>query len=162
MIGDAVDHGGGCRETHTIRSRPGRPKTTPVIVVRLPSIQRMTRNAKQPPAASSVPVLTPTNPSCPRRVLVLCESSNWTLGPFLDLPKHLLAHHEAEHLGELDDEPRPRSRVRVSLTHEQTRRLVRLVSEHKRPGEVVWGRRLPDRNAATKNERPSVVQRGHG
>ena len=55
-----------------IRSWPGWPSTTPVIVVRLPSIQRMARKAKQPPAASSEPVLTPTNPSCPSNVLVLC------------------------------------------------------------------------------------------
>jgi hypothetical protein len=54
-----------------IRSRPGWPSTTPVIVVRLPSIHRIARNAKQPPAASSEPVLTPTNPSCPSNVLVL-------------------------------------------------------------------------------------------
>jgi hypothetical protein len=51
---------------------PGCPNTTPVIVVRLPSIQRMARNAKQPPAASSEPVLTPTNPSYPSNLLVLC------------------------------------------------------------------------------------------
>jgi hypothetical protein len=43
-----------------------------VIVVRLPSIQRTARKAKQPPAASSEPVLTPTNPSRPSNVLVLC------------------------------------------------------------------------------------------
>jgi hypothetical protein len=39
-----------------IRSWPGWPNTTPVIVVRLPSIQRMARKAKQPPAAASEPV----------------------------------------------------------------------------------------------------------
>jgi hypothetical protein len=55
-----------------IRSRPGWPNTTPVIVVRLPSILRMARKAKQPPAAASEPVLTPTNPSRPSNVLVLC------------------------------------------------------------------------------------------
>jgi hypothetical protein len=54
-----------------IRSWPGWPNTTPVIVVRVPSIQRMARKAKQPPAAASEPVLTPTNPSCPSNVLVL-------------------------------------------------------------------------------------------
>jgi len=43
-----------------------------VIFVRLPSIQRMARKAKQPPAASSEPVFTPTNPSYPSNVLVLC------------------------------------------------------------------------------------------
>jgi hypothetical protein len=43
-----------------------------VIVVRLPSIQRMARKAKQPPAAAVEPVLTPTNPSCPSNRLVLC------------------------------------------------------------------------------------------
>src|SRR5437588_12939986 len=32
----------------------------------------MARKAKQPPAASSEPVFTPTNPSCPSNVLVLC------------------------------------------------------------------------------------------
>ena len=42
-----------------------------MIVVRLPSIQRMARKAKQPPAAAVEPVLTPTNPSCPSNVLVL-------------------------------------------------------------------------------------------
>jgi hypothetical protein len=52
--------------------RPGWPSTTPVIVVRLPSIQRMARKAKQPPAASAEPVLTPTNPLCPSNRLVLC------------------------------------------------------------------------------------------
>ena len=52
-------------------SSPGWPNTTPVIVVRLPSIQRMARKAKQPPAASSEPVLTPTNPSWPSSVSVL-------------------------------------------------------------------------------------------
>jgi hypothetical protein len=57
-----------------IRSWPGWPNTTPVIVVRLPSIQRSARNAKQPPAAASEPVLTPTNPFCPRNVLVLCTA----------------------------------------------------------------------------------------
>jgi hypothetical protein len=51
---------------------PGCPNTTPVIVARLPSIQRIDRKAKQPPAASSEPVLTPTNPSCPSNALVLC------------------------------------------------------------------------------------------
>ena len=51
---------------------PGWPNTTPVIVVRLPSIQRIARKAKQPPAASVEPVLTPTNPSRPSNVLVLC------------------------------------------------------------------------------------------
>src|SRR2546426_2826213 len=51
----------------SIWSWPGWPKTTPVIVVRLPSIQRMARKAKQPPAASSEPVLTPTNPLVLRR-----------------------------------------------------------------------------------------------
>jgi hypothetical protein len=55
-----------------ILSWPGWPNTTPVIVVRLPSIQRMARKAKQPPAAAVEPVLTPTNPSCPSNVLVLC------------------------------------------------------------------------------------------
>ena len=55
-----------------IWSWPGWPNTTPVIVVGLPSIQRMARKAKQPPAARVEPVLTPTNPSCPSRVLVLC------------------------------------------------------------------------------------------
>ena len=55
-------------------SSPGWPNTTPVIVVRLPSIQRMARKAKQPPAAAVEPVLTPTNPSCPSNVLVL-----WTV-----------------------------------------------------------------------------------
>jgi hypothetical protein len=43
-----------------------------VIVVRLPSIQRMTRKAKHPPAAESEPVLTPTNPLRPSKVLVFC------------------------------------------------------------------------------------------
>jgi hypothetical protein len=55
-----------------IRSWPGWPNTTPVIVARLPSIQRIARKAKQPPAASSEPVFTPTNPSCPSNVFVLC------------------------------------------------------------------------------------------
>ncbi len=55
-----------------IRLWPGWPNTTPVIVVRLPSIQRMARKAKQPPAAAVEPVLTPTNPLCPSNVLVLC------------------------------------------------------------------------------------------
>jgi hypothetical protein len=55
-----------------IWSRPGWPNTTPVIVVRLPWIQRMARKAKQLPAALSEPVLTPTNPFCPSKVLVLC------------------------------------------------------------------------------------------
>ena len=50
-----------------IWSWPGWPNTTPVIVVRLPSIQRMARKAKQPPAASSEPVLTPTNPLRPSK-----------------------------------------------------------------------------------------------
>jgi hypothetical protein len=45
-----------------------------VIVVRLPSTQRTTRNAKQPPAASVEPVLTPTNPPRPSNALVL-----WTV-----------------------------------------------------------------------------------
>ena len=54
-----------------IRSWPGWPKTTPVIAVRLPSIRRMARKAKQPPAAASEPVLTPTNPSYPSSLLVL-------------------------------------------------------------------------------------------
>jgi hypothetical protein len=53
-------------------SRSGWPNTTPVIVVRLPSIQRMARKAKPPPAASVEPVLTPTNPWCPSNALVLC------------------------------------------------------------------------------------------
>src|SRR5919201_2900185 len=57
-----------------IWSWPGWRNTTPVIVVRLPSIQRMARKAKQPPAASSEPVLTPTNPLCPSNVLVLCTA----------------------------------------------------------------------------------------
>src|SRR6266571_1059831 len=57
-----------------IWSWPGWPSTTPVIVVRLPSIQRIARKAKQPPAASSEPVLTPTNPWCPSNVLVV-----WTV-----------------------------------------------------------------------------------
>ena len=39
-----------------IRSRPGWPSTTPVIVVRLPSIRRTARKAKQPPAAASTSV----------------------------------------------------------------------------------------------------------
>src|SRR5947208_15366324 len=51
-----------------ILSWPGWPNTTPVIVVRLPSIQRMARKAKQPPAAAVEPVLTPTKPSCPSNV----------------------------------------------------------------------------------------------
>jgi len=51
---------------------PGWPSTTPVIVVRLPSIQRMAWKAKQPPAASSEPVFTPTKPFCPSNVSVLC------------------------------------------------------------------------------------------
>ena len=55
-----------------ICSWPGCPSTTPVIVDRLPSIQRMARKAKQPPAASSEPVLMPTKPSRPSKVLVLC------------------------------------------------------------------------------------------
>jgi hypothetical protein len=53
-------------------SRPGWPSTTPVIVVRLPSIQRMARKAKQPRAASVEPVFMPTNPFRPSNVLVLC------------------------------------------------------------------------------------------
>ena len=71
MTGDAVDHGVGGRETRRAWSWPGWPNTTPVIVVRLPSIQRMARKAKQPPAAAVEPVLTPTNPLCPSNVLVL-------------------------------------------------------------------------------------------
>ena len=58
-----------------IRSWPGWPSTTPVIVVRLPSIRRMARKAKQPPAASSEPVLTPTNPSYPSNVSVLSHGA---------------------------------------------------------------------------------------
>ena len=54
-----------------IRSRPGWPNTTPVIIVRLPPTHRMARKAKQPPAAAVEPVLTPTNPLCPSSVLVL-------------------------------------------------------------------------------------------
>ena len=50
----------------------GWPNTTPVIVVHLPSIERMAGKAKQPPAAAVEPVLTPTNPLCPSSVLVLC------------------------------------------------------------------------------------------
>jgi len=55
-----------------IRSWPGCPNTTPVIVVNLPSIQRMARKAKQPPAAAVEPVFTPTNPLCPSKAFVLC------------------------------------------------------------------------------------------
>jgi hypothetical protein len=57
-----------------IRSWPGWPSTTPVIVVRLPSTQRTARKAKQPPAAPVEPVLTPTNPSYPSNVFVF-----WTV-----------------------------------------------------------------------------------
>jgi len=42
-----------------------------VIAVGLPSIQRIARKAKQPPAAPVEPVLTPTNPLRPSRVFVL-------------------------------------------------------------------------------------------
>ena len=66
-----------------IRSWPGWPNTTPVIVVRFPSIQRMARKAKQPPAAAVEPVLTPTNPLCPSNRLVLCTvpaTGSHTLG----------------------------------------------------------------------------------
>jgi hypothetical protein len=56
----------------SIRSRPGWPSTTPVIVVRLPSSRRIARKAKQPPAAASEPVLTPTKPPRPSSVFVLC------------------------------------------------------------------------------------------
>jgi hypothetical protein len=42
-----------------------------VIVVRLPPIARIARNAKEPPAASVEPVLTPTNPKRPSNALVL-------------------------------------------------------------------------------------------
>ena len=47
MAGDAVDHRVGGRETRQISSWPGWPSTTPVIVVRLPSIQRTARKAKR-------------------------------------------------------------------------------------------------------------------
>jgi hypothetical protein len=56
----------------SIRSSPGWPITTPVIVVRLACTKRIARNAKHPPAALSEPVFTPTKPLCPRSVLVLC------------------------------------------------------------------------------------------
>ncbi len=55
-----------------IRSSPGCPSTTPVIVVCLPSIRRMARKAKHPPAAAVEPVLTPTTPPWPSSVSVLC------------------------------------------------------------------------------------------
>lgn len=71
-IRDPVDHGVGGRETRLDLVVAGLSNTTPVIVVRSPSIQRMARNAKQPPAASSDPVLTPTNPLRPSSVSVLC------------------------------------------------------------------------------------------
>src|SRR5919197_1467880 len=52
MTGDAVDQGGGGPETRR-----------DAVVAGL---------AKQPPAAAVEPVLTPTNPSYPSNVLVLC------------------------------------------------------------------------------------------
>jgi hypothetical protein len=60
------------RSPAAILFEPGCPSTTPVTVSHLPSIQRMARKAKQPPAAAVEPVLTPTNPLCPSNALVLC------------------------------------------------------------------------------------------
>jgi hypothetical protein len=57
-----------------IRSCPGWPRTTPVTVIHFPSVRRIARKAKQPPAAASDPVLTPTKPSWPSSALVLCTS----------------------------------------------------------------------------------------
>src|SRR6266568_4600113 len=51
-----------------------------------------------------------------------------SFGPIPNPAKHLLAHHEAEHLSGLDDEPSPR------------------------PGEVVWGRAPSHRNATAENK----------
>ena len=53
MTRDAVDHGGGSRETRRDLSSPGWPNTTPVIVVRLPSIhgwpgRRSSRRPRRP------------------------------------------------------------------------------------------------------------------
>jgi len=50
----------------------GWPNTTPVIVLRLPSIQLMARKAKQPPAPSSRAGLDADKPVVPSNVLVLC------------------------------------------------------------------------------------------
>src|SRR5437660_1421002 len=44
-----------------------------------------------------------------------------SVSPIPNPAKHFLAHHEAEQLSGLDDEPSPRLRVRVTLTHEQPR-----------------------------------------
>jgi hypothetical protein len=65
MTGDAVDHGGDGRETRRDLVVTGLAQHDPVIVLRLPSIQRMARTAKQPPASAVEPVLTPTTPWYP-------------------------------------------------------------------------------------------------
>jgi hypothetical protein len=57
-----------------IRSWPGWPSTTPVIVVHLPPSRRIARKAKHPPAAASEPVFTPTKPPCPSNPFVLCTT----------------------------------------------------------------------------------------
>jgi hypothetical protein len=59
------------------------------------------------------------------------------LSPVSDAAQHLLPHHEADRLDRLDKEPSPSPLVRISLTYEQSRRLVRIVSERERPGEIV-------------------------
>ena len=39
-----------------------------------------------------------------------------------------------------------------TLTHEQPHRFVRLITEHERPGEVVWGRTLSHRDSTAQNK----------
>jgi hypothetical protein len=72
MTGDAADHGGNGRETRRELVVTGLAQHDPVIVLRLPSIQRMAPTAKQPPAAAVAPVLTPTTSWYPSSLLVLC------------------------------------------------------------------------------------------
>ena len=74
------------------------------------------------------------------------------LGPVLDAAKHFLAHHEADCFGGLDKQPGPRPCVRISLTNQQPRGVVGLVSERERPCEVVWRRDVSDRDPASEDE----------
>src|SRR5438445_10588293 len=81
--------------------------------------------------------------------------THYGCGSFSPAPnpaKHLLAHREAEQFSGLDDEPSPRPRVCVTLTHEQPGRSVLLLTDRERPGEVVWCCTLSHRDSTAENK----------
>src|SRR4249920_402541 len=75
--------------------------------------------------------------------------------------EHLLAHHETDELGELNEDRGPPPRVRVTLPDQEPGHPVRLLAKHEGPGEVVGRRDVAHLHPAAKDERSPRLDGGN-